>query len=34
MIGVYTGVNEYEFDGIRVLSYKKCVEEVLAGRLF
>jgi predicted AAA+ superfamily ATPase len=34
MIGVYTGVNEYEFDGVKVLPYKKFVSDLHAGNLF
>jgi uncharacterized protein len=34
MVGVYTGTNEYEFDGVRVLPYNKFVIELHAGKLF
>jgi predicted AAA+ superfamily ATPase len=34
MMGVYTGTNEYEFDGVRVLPYGKFVTELHAGNLF
>jgi hypothetical protein len=34
MIGVYTGENEYDFDGVRVLPYKKFVTELHSGELF
>ena len=34
MIGVYTGENEYEFDGVRVLPFTKFITELHEGKLF